>query len=157
MVPFEQFHLNYLKVLAKNLNETLKFGFGDLIGRLRNPSEETKLKSELDAFFAQMKNRFSHLPTMRTYNAIKNLVKPQNTKIEKNSSVSRLIDMRSKFINKMPFLDLPFDLKTDLDATLSDVEAQEFVDLVLSTRNVIQWNPSIRTLVRCTLFVFKYH
>ena len=54
---------------------------------------------------------------------------------DKSMSLRRtnyLLEIRSKFINSMPYLDLPFEMKCDLDATLSDIEAQEFVDLVSS-------------------------
>ena len=126
VVPADQIGLDYLKVLATNLGNTIKFTFGDLF--MQNTasvhkllSDNSRTKEQLNAFFSQLKNRFLNRPG-------------QNNKKENKTNCQRrlnfLLEIRSKFINSMPYLDLPTDLKFDLDATLSDIEAQEFVDLV---------------------------
>ena len=39
-------------------------------------------------------------------------------------------EMKSKFLNQIPYIELPYDLKTFLDMSIGAVEAQEMNDLV---------------------------
>lgn len=125
VVPNDQIRLDYLKVIATNLNSTLQFTFGDLFLKKdtesvkRTIDSSVKTKHQLDTFFSHLKHRF--------------LSRNAKTKTQDKSANKKrsnfLNTIKSKFINSIPFFDLPADLKCDLDATLSDIEAQEFIDL----------------------------
>jgi len=130
VVPNDQIRLDYLKVISKNLKNTLHFTFGDLFMKKsteclkRTIDSHPKTKQQLDTFFSLLKHRFM------SRNASASLRKTQDKSLNKKRS-NFLDTIKSKFINAIPFFDLPVDLKCDLDATLSDIEAQEFIDLVI--------------------------
>lgn len=148
LIPSEQISLNYLKVLARNLNKAFKFTFGDLFTRLVNErldkrlseQERLKINLELDAFFAQIKYRYipqapTTITTLMNRSTTGTLLLPaqQQAQVRMQENIRRmnlLNELRSKFIDSVPYLDLPFELKCDLDLALNDLEAQEFVDLV---------------------------
>lgn len=145
IIPLEQISLNYLKILARNLNKTFLFTFGDLFNRLIssgleqriNEQEKQRINSELDEFFSQLKSRFFQSQTFGYLNraSASTLKQHQQQQIQrKQESVRRmnlLVEMRYKFFDSIPFLDLPHGLKCDIDLALSALEAQEFVDLVI--------------------------
>jgi len=124
-------NLDYLKVIAKNLNSTLQFTFGDLFSTnskthaRQQLHSNPKLKEQLDTFFAQIKSRFLyHGPKRQHVHDNPGHNKPLSSRRSNYFSA-----VKSKFINAVPYFDLPSQIKCDLDATLVDVEAQEFVDL----------------------------
>lgn len=139
IVPRAQINLDYFKIISKNLNETLKFTFGnilpDLINRpdiydlkekLNDQTEaSSSIKNQLDAFFNLFHKRLISSALFEKYD--------NNTdELEKISVSNRqriYMEMRTKFLNAMSNMDLPFSIRTDLDTALSQLESQEFVDL----------------------------
>jgi len=103
-----------------------------------NESEREKINSELDEFFSQLKSRFflnqSAFSTYLNRTSTSTLIQHQQQQLQRKQEVVRrmhlLIEMRYKFFDSIPFLDLPYGLKCDIDLALSGLEAQEFVDLV---------------------------
>ena len=162
LVPANKIELDYFKVVSKELNETFKFTFGDMINKilladdvvnnsdlnlnnyfnnLNNESNIKVIRNQFDMFFSQLSQRLVVASLFNLYNSLHNkcmninLVNnmQQKEQLSKLSNLSRfnfLIEMRAKFLNKIPYFDLPFDIKCDLDVAMSDIEAQEFFDLV---------------------------
>jgi len=162
LVPADKIELDFFKVVSKNLNDTFKFTFGDMINRILltddattnadlnlynyfnnlNNEEDIKLiRVQFDNFFSQLNQRLFISSLFNLYNSLHNksintnLINnlQQKEQLSKLSNLNRfnfLIEMRTKFINKIPYFDLPHDLKCDLDLAMADIEAQEFVDLV---------------------------
>lgn len=103
-----------------------------------NETEKEKINSELDEFFSQLKSRFfQNQSTLSTYlnrTSTSTLIQHQQQQLQRKQESTRrmhlLIEMRYKFFDSIPFLDLPHALKCDIDLALSGLEAQEFVDLV---------------------------
>ncbi len=130
IVPAEQISLDYLKIIATNLNSTLKFTFGNLFSSIHKTAVKDKLhsspelKEQLDTFFAQIKSRFLYQTSKKQ--------QINDTNYNKKLLLRRanfFNEIKSKFINAVPYFDLPYQLKCDLDVALADIEAQEFVDL----------------------------
>ena len=157
IVPSEQIDVNYFKTISANLNRTFKFTFGNVIDRIlsdefensnlnnyfNNPLNEPdikKLRVQFDDFFGQINQRLFISSLFNLYNTIHNKTfnvnlinnQQQQQHLSKLSNLDRfnfLIEMRDKFINSIPYLDLPYNIKCDLDSAMIDVEAQEFIDL----------------------------
>lgn len=149
IIPLEQINLSYLKILAKILNKTFKFTFGNLFNRLidenlenrLSESEKQDISSELDNYFSQIKSRFFQTQSNSANflnRSTSTLVQQQQQLFQRQQESIRrmnlLNEMRSKFFDSVPYLDLPFPLKSDIDSALNDLEAQEFVDLVIYFR-----------------------
>ena len=157
IVPSEQIDVDYFKTISANLNRTFKFTFGNVIDRIlsdefensnlnnyfNNPLNEPdikKLRVQFDDFFGQINQRLFISSLFNLYNTIHNKIfnanlinnQQQQQHLSKLSNLDRfnfLIEMRDKFINTIPYLDLPHNIKCDLDSAMIDVEAQEFIDL----------------------------
>lgn len=104
--------------------------------------EIVMIKSQLDKFFTQINKRLCESTQFELFNnrlddAKQNMI--SNSSSLKSTPDSRLLayanrlniynEMRTKFLNSYPYYDLPFNIKTDLDSALVNLEAQEFVDL----------------------------
>ncbi len=125
-------------MISKRLNETFRFTFGHIWDEMisandglemtneDNQEVNRNLKSQMDAFFSQINKRLKICSLFNTY---KSEHEATSNKLNAFNNVEIFTEMRSKLIDKIPFYDLPFDLKCDLDSALNDLEAQEFVDL----------------------------
>jgi hypothetical protein len=151
IVPSGRVDVDYLKVIGKNLNETFKFTFGEaayMDELLGSKSMPERLKQELDMFFRHVDKHLHEASLFELFNnkwedfksngngVVSNLAnKRPNNETSAGGKLSWLnrynifSDMRSKFCQSCPFFDLPFNIKTDLDTALANMEAQEFVDL----------------------------
>jgi hypothetical protein len=121
--------LDYLKVISVNLCKTIRFSFG------RHFTRKVE-KTRLDEFFQKLAKRISLWSAfdLRYMQANESSKLPlqfgaQNQYNKSKRRLESLMDMRTKIINSMGFLELPYDLKCELDSAISDVEAQEFVDM----------------------------
>lgn len=179
IIPLEQISLNYLKILAKNLNNTFKFTFGSLFNKLiddklqyrLNDHEKNAINSEFDAFFSQLKQRFLYLNQSQSnyYSNFLNrstnttttpLAQQQQIIMQRQQDNLRrmnlLIEMRYKCFDVVsmlpPYFEVPFELKHDVDSILNGLEAQEFVDL----ENDFYLNRRLFSLIGSCLFYKDY-
>lgn len=148
ITPSETIDVEYFKVVSSNLNQTLKFTFGAHISRLINrrndfdieaqqsassSKELFQLKPQLDEFFAQLNRRLIQSAHFELFNNALDDSKQSQSPFKTLGFLSRLNiyrEMRTKFFDTIPYYDLPFNIKTDLDSALVNLEAQEFVDEV---------------------------
>lgn len=146
IVPADRIHVDYLSIAAHEMQSTFKLLFGSYSSLLFMDKEKMLLtKKQLDSFFThlfkrlQLASLFSNLDSSQSFMAssgggpFPNAQDPSMHIYNKffiKQHLNLLLEMRSKLIDSLPFLDLPHHIKTDLDATLSDLEAQEFVDIV---------------------------
>ena len=108
---------------------------------LNNEQGIKLIRTQFDNFFSQLNQRLFITSLFNLYNSIHNKCmntnlinnlqqKEQLSKLSNLNGFNFFIELRTKFLNKIPYFDLPFDIKCDLDMAMSDIEAQEFVDLV---------------------------
>lgn len=143
ITPCEMIDLEFFNKISSDLNRTLKFTFGGNIKRVirrtqdlaevqhQATEEVLKLKSQLDEFFAKFNRRllestYFELFDNRLDDAKQALIQTKQLNFLTRLNVYR--EMRTKFMNSVPYFDLPFNIKTDLDSALVNLEAQEFVD-----------------------------
>lgn len=144
ITPSDMLDLNYYKVVSANLNRTLRFTFGASISRAirrrtldltevqhQSSEELLKLKANLDEFFLKFNRRLLESTHFELFDnplddAKQNLLPTRQLNFIARVNVYR--EMRAKTMNSMPYYDLPFNIKTDIDSALVNLEAQEFVD-----------------------------
>lgn len=143
IVPADRMHIDYLSIAASEMQSTFKLLFGSYSSLLFMDKEKMQAtKRQLDSFFTylfkrlQLASLFPNLDSSQSFITSSGLFpNAQDPSIHNKFLIKQhlnlLIEMRSKLIDSLPFLDLPYHIKTDLDATLSDLEAQEFVDIVI--------------------------
>ena len=144
MVPSEHIDLNYFKILSQNLNDLFQFTFGNQIEKLLSNNENEinemnskQVKLKMDCFFAQLKHTLNMSSIFNLFlNSGNNTKQSQQQKkylANKMTNQNRIFiysEMKSKFLNQIPYIELPYDLKTFLDMSIGAVEAQEMNDLV---------------------------
>lgn len=152
ITPSRMLDLNYYKLVSRNLNHTLRFTFGasisrairrralELIDNDTNASsghysvdgggeDALKLRAHLDEFFVKFNRRLLESTYFELFNnalddAKQNLMStPRALTFLHRVNVFR--EMRAKFLDSLPYHDLPFNIKTDLDSALVNLEAQE--------------------------------
>ena len=145
ITPSHSVDLDYFKVVSFNLNQTVRFTFGANITRMINrlqdlneaqhqdtEEEIARLKTQLDEFFAKLNRRLLESTYFELFDnslddAKQHLVAP-NSQLSFLNRINVYREMRTKFLNSFPYYELPFNIKTDLDSALVNLEAQEFVD-----------------------------
>ena len=159
IVPNDRIELNYLKLVGQELQSSFKFLFGQYssLVSLKSPGEASQqTKRQLNSFFGLFFKRLllvSQFPKFNSGHFVKGMhqhylqsqANQQDTATQSilqdpsNRLFFRFLDkqhmhlfleMRSKLTDQIPFYDLPISLKTEIDANLSDIEAQEYVGLV---------------------------
>lgn len=161
LVPTMHIDLTYFKMISKRLNETFRFTFGHIWNKMISVNDDHEmtnedneevnrnLKSQMDAFFSQINKR---LKISSLFNTYKSEHEATANKLNTFNNVQIFTEMRSKLIDQIPFYDLPFDLKCDLDSALNDLEAQEFVDL----ENIYYKNRRQFLINGCCIFYKDY-
>lgn len=158
IVPGEKISLDYLQIVAKNLNDTFQLIFGkNIIKKLGKAllddeiydsqvetKEVCKIKLELDRFFNQLNKHLNESSLFDLFdntfddskananNATSVMLNLMNANVQKLNNLNRFNifnEMKGKFMQSIPIYDLPFNIKTDLHTALANLEAQEFVDL----------------------------
>lgn len=141
IAPSAMLDLNYFKTISAELNRTLKFTFGSNISRMINRQHDLQyqandelviLKASLDDFFAKFNRRLLEATYFEVFdNPLDDFRQSHQNSSNRLGFSNRLNvyrEMRTKFMNSMPYHDLPFNIKTDLDSALVNLEAQEFFD-----------------------------
>jgi hypothetical protein len=145
LVPSEHIDLNYFKIISHNLNDLFQFTFGKQIENLllsnnENETNYEQIKLKMNCFFSQLKNPLNMSSIFNLFLNSSNTKKQSQqqkqylaSKMTNQSRIYIYSEMKSKFINQIPYIELPYDLKTYLDMSLGAVEAQEMNDLVKKT------------------------
>lgn len=148
ITPSRMLDLSYYKLVSRNLNHTLRFTFGasisrairrralDLIDDDNNAGshysvdgeEALKLRAHLDEFFVKFNRRLLESTYFELFNnalddAKQNLMPTRALTFLHRVNVFR--EMRAKFLDSLPYHDVPFNIKTDLDSAMVNLEAQE--------------------------------
>jgi hypothetical protein len=145
LVPSEHIDLNYFKILSKNLNDLFQFTFGNQVEKLlfnneneTNEMDVKQIKLKMDYFFAQLKQPLNMSSIFNLFlnsgnNSKQSLQQKQYlaNKMTQQNRIYIYSEMKSKFLNQIPYIELPYDLKTYLDMSIGSVEAHEMNDLVL--------------------------
>ena len=130
-------------LLTDDATSNFDLNLFNYFNNLNNEDDIKRIRTQFDNFFSQLNQRLIVSSLFNLYNSIHNKCSninlinniQQKEQLSKLSNLNRfnfLIEMRTKSINKIPYFDLPFELKCDLDMAMTDIEAQEFFDLVRS-------------------------